>query len=83
MILSLICSNLAIHSHLFFFDLGFVSSVFYNNCNHLLLLLVSMLHDLCVVAYIAYVDDFRVKDLLSPGVVEVDKPALLLLLLLF
>ena len=54
LILSLIYSNLATHSNLLFFDLGFVIFVFCNNCTHLLLLLVSMLHGLCVVVYITY-----------------------------
>ena len=54
LILSLIYSNLAAHSNLLFFDLGFVIFVFCNNCTHLLLLLVSMLHGLCVVVYITY-----------------------------
>ena len=54
LILFLIYSNLATHSNLLFFDLGFVIFVFCNNCTHLLLLLVSMLHGLCVVVYITY-----------------------------
>ena len=47
LILSLIYSNLATHSNLLFFDLGFVIFVFCNNCTHLLLFLF-----LCCMAHV-------------------------------
>ena len=53
-----------------------------DNCTSFLHLLVSMLHNLCVIVHRAHDTTFVRKTCFQPGLVEVDKPALLLLLLL-